>query len=136
MSIILYLPFPPTVNSYYQVIARHRGMKRISKAGLAFRNAVEIAVAEQAHLSDPLFGNLHVEVILHAPDQRKRDLDNYMKALLDACTQVELWLDDSQIDQLTILRGEVVQKGLVRLEINEAGPVIPLSFTKANTSEK
>jgi len=131
MSLILYLPFPPTVNSYYQVIAHHRGMKRISKAGRDFRMAVELAIDEQANLTDPLFGQLNVEVILHCPDNRIRDLDNYMKALLDACTVGGLWLDDAQIDQLTILRGETVSKGLVRLEVNEAGPVIPLSFTKS-----
>ena len=129
MSIMLYLPFPPTVNSYYQVIAHHRGIKRISAAGREFRIAVETAIVEQSHLTDPLFGQLNVEVIIHMPDRRTRDLDNYMKALLDACTAGGLWADDSQIDQLTILRGEIVPKGIVRLEINDAGPLVPIAHT-------
>lgn len=131
MSIILYLPFPPTVNSYYMNVGRTRGIRRISQAGREFADKVHLAIAEQGHLTEPLYGKLNVEVILHTPDARVRDLDNYMKALLDACTKARLWLDDSQIDQLAILRGETVKKGLVRIEINSAGPIVPLTFTQS-----
>jgi crossover junction endodeoxyribonuclease RusA len=69
-----------------------------------------------------------MEVYLFPPDRRKRDLDNYMKGLLDALTNGKLWVDDSLINQLHIYRGEVVTDGSVRVEISEAGPVVPIGY--------
>jgi crossover junction endodeoxyribonuclease RusA len=65
-----------------------------------------------------------MEVYLFPPDRRKRDLDNYMKGLLDALTVAELWTDDSLVDQLHIFRGEIVSGGSVRVEISDGGPVV------------
>jgi crossover junction endodeoxyribonuclease RusA len=88
-----------------------------------FREMVEEYANEQIPgltLDDRLF----LEVYLFPPDNRKRDLDNYMKGLLDAATHARLWIDDSQIDQLHIYRGEAVSEGVVVVSISEAGPVI------------
>jgi crossover junction endodeoxyribonuclease RusA len=73
-------------------------------------------------IDEPIF----MEVYLYPPDRRKRDLDNYMKGLLDALTEAGLWTDDVLIDQLHIYRGEVVKLGSVRIEISEAGPIMPI----------
>jgi crossover junction endodeoxyribonuclease RusA len=62
---------------------------------------------------------------LYPPDSRTRDLDNYLKALLDACTHAGLWDDDQLIDQLFVYRGITVKSGNVRMSISEAGPLIP-----------
>ena len=121
---MLFLPFPPTVNSYYS--AGHGKVRYVSRAGKEFREKVFQDVREQAS-GIQLDGRLNVEVILHPPDRRTRDLDNYMKALLDAITHSGLWLDDEQIDQLSIMRGEVVKAGFSRIEINSAGPIVPNS---------
>jgi crossover junction endodeoxyribonuclease RusA len=32
------------------------------------------------------------------PDNRKRDTNNYAKALLDACTKAGVWKDDDQVE--------------------------------------
>jgi crossover junction endodeoxyribonuclease RusA len=69
-----------------------------------------------------------VECIFYPPDRRKRDLDNHLKALLDSCTLSGLWEDDSLIDQLTLYRGVVVKTGIIRMEINLAGPLMPYSI--------
>lgn len=123
MDIELYLPWPPTINDYYgSKKAGKRKITYIKPKGKAFRLAVEAAVAEQVGYLQ-LDMNLLVEVKLFAPDNRRRDLDNYMKALLDACTHAKLWDDDSQIDQLFIYRGLPLKNGLVIMSINEAGPV-------------
>lgn len=119
---ILYLPWPPTINSYYSSGYGH--VKYISAKGRIFRNSVIESINEQLP-GITLRGKLYVECILHPPDKRRRDLDNYSKALLDAITAGGLWEDDSQIDQLTFLRGNQVQNGCVRIEIGPAGPVIP-----------
>lgn len=124
-DIILYLPWPPTINDYYGVIKRGKVyVKYIKKAGKEYRKKVAEAINEQSVLQT-LDQRLYVEPILFPPDRRRRDLDNYMKGLLDACTHADLWEDDEQIDQLPIYRGVVVKGGAVKLVISEAGPLIP-----------
>lgn len=121
---ILYLNWPPTINSYYKC-AKHGG-KVLSRKGRLYREAVAEDVREQ---TGPILldEKMLVEVILFPPDRRTRDLDNYMKPLLDALTNAEFWEDDRLIDQLPIYRGESVQNGQVQLRVSPAGPVIPYS---------
>ena len=119
------LPFPPTVNSYYS--HTKRGVY-ISKKGRLFREAAAESLHQQLGDLRQLDYRISLTVVLHMPDKRTRDLDNYMKALLDAITVYGLWEDDSQIDQLSIYRGETVKSGIVKLVIDDAGPTIPLSF--------
>ena len=122
-DIILHLPWPPTINSYYKMT---RQMQRyLDPKVREFRQKVADCTNEQAPgltLDTPLF----MEVYLYPPDRRKRDLDNYMKGLLDAITEAGLWTDDSLVDQLFIYRGEIVKLGAVRVEISEAGPIMRL----------
>ena len=123
-NVIIYLPWPPTVNSYYST--GHGKVKYVSAKGRKFRDQVAQDIAEQAP-GLTYAEQLYAEIVLYPPDRRTRDLDNYLKALLDALTLAGLWADDSQIDQLAIYRGEIApREGLVRLEIAPAGPVVPL----------
>ena len=109
----LVLPYPPSANHYW----RHVGPKvLISKQGRDYRKAVEAAAFP---VGAPQSDRLSVKVRLFPPDRRRRDLDNTLKPLLDACTHAGLWLDDSQIDELTIVRGEVVPEGKVLLTVRE-----------------
>lgn len=125
MNIEIHLPWPPTINSYYgHKLVRQRTITYVRKKGKDYRADVEQQIVEQVgymHLDDRLF----VEVVLHPPDERKRDLDNYMKALLDACTHAHLWFDDDQIDQLHIYRGRKKAQGSVTIRLNLAGPIMP-----------
>ena len=120
-DIIIRLPWPPTVNSYYSHTPR--GVY-LSRKGRLYRGLVLEAIKEQG-MSLGILDHMYVEVTLYPPDRRKRDLDNYMKGLLDACSHADVWEDDSLIDQLEIRRGEVVRGGIVIMEITDAGPVIP-----------
>ncbi len=52
-----------------------------------------------------------VSIVLHYPDNRRRDLDNSLKGLFDAMTHAGVWKDDSQIDKLHILRAEPEKPG-------------------------
>ena len=122
MDIQLILPFPPTINSYYVQTKRGRF---ISKTGRKFRLTVAQDVREQLGSMDIIEDRLLVEVTLFVPDKRIRDVDNYMKPLLDACTEAGVWEDDRLIDQLFIYRGALVPKGRTLLTISEAGPLIP-----------
>ena len=119
----LHLPFPPTVNSYYK---KSRYGVHIAEAGRKYRSQVLAEVEEQWGSTSRLDYKLYVEVVIHPPDKRKRDLDNYMKALLDSLTEAGIWEDDSLIDQLIVYRGERTFSGKVSMRIHEAGPVLKL----------
>ena len=123
----LHLPFPPTINSYY---VKTKQGQFISLKGKKYRADVEAEVEQQlASLGViPFEHQLNVTVVLHMPDKRIRDLDNYMKALLDALTKAGVWEDDSQVDQLAIYRGARCYGGAVRLAIHDGGPSIPLEY--------
>lgn len=122
-DIVLHLPWPPTINNYYKYA--RTGARYLDKSVRVFREGVLDSVREQLP-GTTLYDQLFMEVYLYPPDNRKRDLDNYMKGLLDALTEAGMWGDDAQIDQLHIFRGEVVKGGSVRVEISEAGPVMKL----------
>lgn len=58
---------------------------------------------KQQWLKKPLLGDITLLVTLYFGDKRVRDIDNYNKILLDACTGI-LWQDDKQIHDLRILK--------------------------------
>ena len=122
-DVVLYLPWPPTINSYYKMT--RNGQRYLDVSVREFRRKVADTVNEQCP-GLTLTDNIFMEVYLYPPDRRKRDLDNYMKGLLDALTEAGLWEDDSLIDQLHIYRGEVTRAGSVRIEISEAGPILKI----------
>ena len=60
---------------------------------------------------------LSVAIACHAPDKRKRDLDNILKPVLDAC-QGWIFDDDSQIENLFVKRMAQKAYGFIIIEIN------------------
>lgn len=112
--ISLTLPLPPTWNHAYG----QRGTRRYMKAaGVAFKQAVAEIVAEAGHKT--LEGRIALFAAIHPKDRRRQDLDNRSKLLCDALTEAGVWLDDSQIDELTLVRREPVKGGLVKVVIAE-----------------
>jgi crossover junction endodeoxyribonuclease RusA len=108
------LPYPPSVNHYW----RHVGGKvLVSREGRRYRSTVRSLLAG----TRPLEGRLAVEVTLFPPDRRRRDVDNPLKALIDAVGKGGAYVDDSQIDDLRVRRGDVVDGGMTRIEIREIG---------------
>ncbi len=123
--IVLWLPWPPTINDYWKPI---RSSIYLSRKGRLYRDAVNESINEQVQRLG-LTERVQIEIVLYPPDARVRDLDNYKKALLDACTHAELWDDDSLIDQDFTYRGAIVKGGTVRMEINPAGPIMPYKLS-------
>lgn len=115
-NVYLSCGFPPSVNNYY--VKTRRGIF-ISKQGRLFREQVEIASLEQGVLNLVIDYRITVDVILYMPDRRVRDLDNYMKGLLDAITHAKIWVDDSLIDTLNIHRGIQMKAGKSELRITK-----------------
>lgn len=60
-----------------------------------------------------------VSIVLHYPDNRRRDLDNSLKGLFDAMTHAGVWKDDSQIDCINVIRSSVAKPGYVSVRIKE-----------------
>lgn len=60
-----------------------------------------------------------VRVSVYPPDRRKRDIDNILKAPLDALTHGGMIEDDGLIDVLHIERREVVKGGKLEITVWE-----------------
>ena len=121
------LPWPPSVNRYWRhVNLKGRGQcTLISADGRAYKRAVSSAVLEQCAARGAalktLDGRLAVSMELCPPDRRKRDLDNSLKAVLDALTSAKVWRDDEQVDVLLLQRGPIVRSGCATVTIRRLG---------------
>lgn len=112
----LTLPYPPSVNRYWRALGRGRVV--ISKEGREYRESVARAVGPVRRLG----GRLQVWIRATMPDRRNRDLDNLLKATLDALQHAGAYEDDSQIDELRVLRGNVRKPGGLWVRIEEIEP--------------
>lgn len=102
----LVLPWPPSTNKYWKP-ANYKLV--LTKHARKFRADALAAVIEQG---SPRLGDkrLAVTVTIHPPDAIKRDVDNFGgKAVLDALAFARVFDNDSQIDDLRIVRGEVLR---------------------------
>ena len=91
------LPYPPSVNHYW----RHsRGKVYLSAEGREYRQGVADAIGRVR----PLVGPVVLRLLVHPPDKRRRDLDNVLKAILDALEHAGAVRDDSQVEMLHVRR--------------------------------
>lgn len=107
--ITLELPFPPSINKYYK---SWRGRVVLGAEGRSYKQVVGGICLEQR--CKPLRGNLYAGIQFFPPDRRRRDLDNFLKCLLDALEGF-CYEDDYQISYLKILRGPVRKQGKVKV---------------------
>jgi crossover junction endodeoxyribonuclease RusA len=112
---MMILPFPPSTNTYWRSVPG-KGVL-ISQKGRTYRSAVQALAVSQGWRK---FGAARVTVTIEAwmPDKRRRDLDNLLKATLDALTHAGVWDDDSQIDELRISRAPTVG-GMLKIQVSE-----------------
>lgn len=114
----LVLPWPPTTNTYYRSIPCGRRTRVIiSKKGREYRAGVASILAH----ARGLYGDARLKVVAyaHGPTKRSYDVDNRLKALLDAMQHAGVYDDDGQVDDLRIIRCDVVRGGRVVVEIRE-----------------
>lgn len=112
-SVILDLPWPPSINRYWRRAGTHI---HISNEGRSYRQIVAyIALGKDG------FGKQRVAVDIDAfpPDARRRDIDNIQKALLDALQHGQLFDDDSQVKRLQTTMLEQRKPGMVRVTVTE-----------------
>ena len=117
----LTLPFPPSTNTIWRSMRSGpmAGRVLLSKAGREYRKAVHSAVIAQIGARGAFGGRLRVLIQLHPPTRRRLDIDNRIKACLDALTHAAVWVDDEQVDVLQITRGEIMAGGLAVVEVEE-----------------
>jgi crossover junction endodeoxyribonuclease RusA len=111
MSVLLTLPWPPSVNSYW--LHTRTGHTYLGEKGREYISLVMDIVRTQNIIAPA--GGLCVEIRATPPDRRVRDCDNIAKAVLDSLTKSGFWEDDYLVDRLTIQRCEVEWPG--RLDI-------------------
>lgn len=119
-TIVLILPLPPSLNSYYghTAPAKHRVIKYVKPKGKEFVSAVNDYVKKNSfnlQINIPIT----VEVIINFATNAQQDLDNRMKCLLDSLTMAEVFLDDSLIYELHIIKGQTKKPGSVIVKISE-----------------
>ena len=109
------LPYPPSVNNYWHTSGKRR---YISPAGKKFTEEVAVNVYEQGYKR---FGDksLGISVMIHPRSKRKFDLDNTLKAILDALMKANVYDDDSQFEYIEIARGEARDGGAAVVHIYE-----------------
>ncbi len=93
------LPIPPSANSYWRIFRN-----RILLSAEARKYKAVAALIGKRILHEPLDGN--VAVFLHVYRARRiGDLDNFLKATLDACRGV-LFEDDKQVTEIHAYRND------------------------------
>ncbi|ASN72962.1 hypothetical protein 7F4_6 [uncultured Caudovirales phage] len=95
-----------------------RGRKIKSKKGREYATAAARQVTE-AKQQYQLAGRLKVKILAYPPTRARRDLDNLFKAPLDSLTQAGVIADDSLIDDVRMVRCEVVKGGRLEIIITE-----------------
>lgn len=110
------LPWPPSVNHYWG----HRGSRRfLSPRARGWKK--EATVLVRAARKVTLSGPVAVALFLYPPDRRRRDLDNVVKAVLDALVSGGLLKDDSQVVELRVVKSLPRKPGEVLVEVREVG---------------
>lgn len=146
---VLTIPVPPSLNVYYQN-ARRKIMggakagktytaKMISPEGEQFRAQVIGAVRKGHRVPPRLAGRLAIFVYVAKASETavitggvqkgtrrarnvRSDLDNLWKCLLDGLTVAEVVGDDSQFDDIRMVRGNQERVGRVVVSIEQADP--------------
>lgn len=104
------LPWPASVNALYRSVG---GKVRVSAEARAWKAqaAALLSCLRCVGVSWPLAGRLGIMIEAWPPNKRARDLDNLIKAILDAGNGL-LWHDDAQIDDIRIVRMDVDPDGI------------------------
>jgi crossover junction endodeoxyribonuclease RusA len=117
VSYFVILPLPPSVNAYWRSVPATRNRRArvlISEAGRAFKDAARLAAAAQCRV--PLSGDVRLSGVVYFQNKR-RDLDNVFKPLLDAL-QGWAYINDSQVAHIDFRRAIDCHRPRVELTIS------------------
>ena len=116
-ALALVLPWPPSVNRIWRAVAERVVLSFEARAyGRKVSNALPRGV-----IPPPIEGRLAVQILLCPPTSQsgRWDVANREKLICDALTKNKVWVDDSQIDWLSLARGPSFASGraFVRIDV-------------------
>jgi crossover junction endodeoxyribonuclease RusA len=119
---VLTMPFPPSINHYYQLVSR-RSKKSgkpiaqmiIGERGVKYRQKI----VRNLGGGKAFRGRLSVSIMAYPENHRGFDLDNLCKALLDSLAHAGIYENDGQIDKLCVERGSTMSERFVVVSIKE-----------------
>ena len=104
----LKLGYPPTVNTYYRMVNINGSPRALlSKKGRLYKMQCAAVAAETGVLNMGFTGPVELWLYYAAPDKKKRDLDNVLKAVLDGITYSGVIIDDSQVVSIHAYKGRL-----------------------------
>lgn len=107
---------PQSTNHIYKSACRGKfATVYMSKDGKDLRESYQWQIKSQ-YKGRPLTKEIDLRIELFFGDNRKRDIDNYNKILLDAFTGI-LWVDDSQIQSLLIIKNKDLKNPRIELSL-------------------
>jgi crossover junction endodeoxyribonuclease RusA len=114
----LSLSYPPTVNNLY----KNAGRKGRVKSDAYNSWLQEALLLLRAQRPVPHVGSFRATIVLTRPDRRRRDIDNTVKAILDALKKGGVIEDDSLAQSITVAWAwqEVAPGGSVTVSIEPA----------------
>lgn len=101
------LPYPPSVNHYYGWNTRTvPPIRYIGKKGKLHRLETARALIEQnmANIQFKKRDSVTLKISIHAPDNRRRDVDNILKCTLDSLQCNGILEDDNIVSVLHVYR--------------------------------
>ena len=110
------LPYPPSVNGYWRTF---RNRQIISKRGREYVKLVGSVMSELMLKGEKVDCDVSFSMVINPPTLRSYDVDNFTKGVFDALSKCEFWIDDSQVQKLTVVKGEKVKGGNVEITINK-----------------
>ncbi len=141
-DIELVLPYPPSVNHYWgeraiqtKLTKKSKGRKRLivikylTKRARDFRKQVNFAVSDQLDVAPRLRGRLAVIVYeydggmdeQHEAFAKRQDIDNCIKPLFDALEAAKVYINDSQIDEMLVVKKRRAAIGRVEVIVKTLG---------------
>jgi crossover junction endodeoxyribonuclease RusA len=117
--IMFKIPIPPSVNAAYRVV---NNRPILSKEAREYRKRI---MDDYGTVNG--FGKDKIAIVVYVtmPNQRRRDLDNLMKVSLDALCAAGWYTDDSQVDDLHI----------IRLKANKDDPHLLVSISEVDARD-
>lgn len=114
MSYEFEMPWPPSVGSCWRA---YNNRLILSKKGRQYRVDAISKLKELGLSGENITDRLSVSLVLNPPTLRRYDVDNFNKALFDALSHGEFWLDDEQVDKLIVAKGVKTKGGNVQIKV-------------------
>ncbi len=111
---------PPTVNHFYR--SARGGRRYKTPEGRVFQEATVLEIKGKARQRTPYTGRVALHIIMTCRTQRRWDLDNRVKAVQDCIQAAGIIADDSQIDELVVLRERLPKIDRTRVIVMTRGP--------------